>query len=241
MRRSERTIASMNAARSASSAVAREHLFELVDGDQVGVRERAGADERLRPVLAPRQDTTLELGQQPRPQRRRLAAARRPDHREQRRAREPRDHRRHQALAPEEELRVGDVVRREAFERAHDDGPSVPLGALAHRLQLRHPAGQLPLGPPQAPATRLDPVGDRGQPPLGLGPRPLGGDPVRGPREPAALRGEPLGGDHGVGGRVQRGDLRHRRDVERPERDPRRTGHQPAARDHHQPKGAWPL
>ena len=110
----------------------REHLLELVDRDDepLARRHAARAPRQLAAerscelrdrVLARTDDDQLpavERRHQPGAQQRRLAAPGRADDREQRRAREPRDELVDQPLAPEEELGVGGVERREPLERA---------------------------------------------------------------------------------------------------------------------------
>ena len=106
-------------------AAAGEELLELVDRhDQpassrgLGGRalERPGgvlarSQQRELPVLAAGQHAGRERGEQPGPQRRRLAAARRADDPDQRRARQARHHLGHQPLAAEEQLGVRDIIR----------------------------------------------------------------------------------------------------------------------------------
>ena len=102
------------------------------------------------PSLAAREHTARERGQQPGTHGGGLAAARWTHDAEQRRAGEPRHHLGDQALAPEEELGVADVERRQSLERAHPGRVAglVQLGALAHRLQLEDVARELELGAP---------------------------------------------------------------------------------------------
>ncbi len=117
-------------------ATQREALLELVDRDeQAIVRRRVGgcplerphgvfarAQQQLRPVLAVRQRAAGERRQQARAHGGRFAAARRAHDGQQRRAGEPGHHVGDQALAPEEELGVTDVERRQSLVGAHAGG-----------------------------------------------------------------------------------------------------------------------
>ena len=147
----------------------RECLFELVDGDDKPRSPVRGADRLLergqwvqtgsqqgeRPVLAPRQRTLRQGGQQSRTEHGRLAAAGRPHDAQQRRADETGDHLAHEPLAAEEELSIGDVERGEALERADDNVALVlyRLVPLARNLQLDYVVGQLGLDRTQLGAT----------------------------------------------------------------------------------------
>jgi hypothetical protein len=139
-----------------------EQLFELVDGDhEPALRRRcrdrllerphwlvARAHERDRPGIATGEHAVVERWQQTGLERRRLAAARRPDDAEQRCAREPRDHLGDEALAAEEDVGVLDLERGEALERADDGiaGRRRLGGALTRRLQRDDAGGEVVLG-----------------------------------------------------------------------------------------------
>ena len=116
----------------------RERLLELIDRHdhaagargggrrtvERGQRVLAGSQQRQRPALAPGQHAGGQRGQQPGPQRGRLAAAGWPDDAHQRRARQARHHLGDQLLAAEEHACVLDVERGEALERARDHCPT---------------------------------------------------------------------------------------------------------------------
>ena len=108
----------------------------------------AGAHERDRPAVAAGEHAVVQRRQQAGLERRRLAAARRPDDAQQRGAGEPRDHLGDEALAAEEDVGVVDFERGEALERAGDDlvGGGRLGGALAGRLQRDDAGGEVVLG-----------------------------------------------------------------------------------------------
>ena len=172
-----------------------EQLLELVDREdtapfpsepagcaaKLAQRPLARPDQRLRPAVAPRQDAAREGGQQPGPQHRRLAAPRRSDDREQRCADQARDQLGDQPLASEEVLGVRGVERRQALVRAdrrRDGDVAVgadQAGALASRLQLDDPAGELLLERAGLAAAGRRATGRRVDAACGLASRPLGG------------------------------------------------------------------
>ena len=188
-----------------------EDLLELVDRHDLpacrrglggGALERphrvlAGSQQRERPVLATGQHAAGERGEQPRPERRGLAAARRPHDPHQRSTRQPRHHLGHQPLAAEEQLGIRDVKRRKSLERAGDHFPPALLQrrAFSHRLQPRHVACQIVLGRAQARAFARRPFGREAQAPRRLATRPLAGGPMHAPRDTTARRSEPLDRD----------------------------------------------
>ena len=176
-------------------------------------RVRAGAQQRLRPVLAAGQHPAGQRRQQAGAQDRRLAAARRPDDAEQRRADEAGDELGDEPLASEEVARVGDVVGGQALERADDRHivAVAPPAALARLLQVDDAAGQLGLDRAQLGAAGDRTIGDRADVAGRLAARPLPGDLVHAPRDAAAGVEQPLGGhvlDRPSGG-VAGGDRAH--------------------------------
>ena len=142
----------------------REQLLELIDhqkapslaaeslgrAPQLAQRLLAGADQRLRPVVAAGQHAARQRRQQPGSDHGGLAAARRADDGEQRRADEPRDQLGDEPLAPEEVRGVVGVEGRQPLVRAGDRRLIVlRRETLADDLELGDAAGEVGLERPR--------------------------------------------------------------------------------------------
>ena len=195
--RRARAVASMNAARSASSrqSVNTSSNWSTAISGAPGAAASAsrssvaggcspGAEQHLRPVLRCPAGTPLRARPAARPEGGRLAAARRAHHREQRRAREPRDHlgtrrsrpKKNSASATSNGARPLNGQTTSARTRS-------ALGALAHRLQLDDAARELLLGrrrPPRSPAVRSAAGASAAAPPRRAPTRRRGDAPARG-------------------------------------------------------------
>ena len=131
---------------------------------------------------------------------------------EQRRADEPGDELGDEPLAPEEQVRVVDLERREALERARDDAAFV--GVDSRRAQLDDVVGQVGLRRAQAQAFLPGARGGGAQAPRRRIVRPRARELMHPLRNAAARGGEPLGRRLVAVARVIAGDRAHRVDVE---------------------------
>ena len=172
----------------------------------------AGAQQSQSPALAARQHAARQRGEQARAQRRGLAATGRADDPEQRRADEPRDELGDEPFAPAEDLRVVDVERREALERARDDLTRV--GAMVEGAELDNVVGHVGLGRAETHAFRFRPHAGSAQAPRGRIMRPCARMLTHPLGVAATCRDEPRGRDLLAVAHVLARDRAHRVRVE---------------------------